>query len=191
MKSTLNISKETNEGIVKELDGSKYFLLNNSDASRAELFNFALALGLKEGRPTPLTTSVSFIRTSYVENVIYQYKSVFYDKDLSTRPSDIDEITDTDKALYLVEQYANTGFGILTKLKHEYENDLHLMTKLLNEMDRAQKQLFGMALDSDKEEALLERLAEDQTIIPYSLEEERPSPMAANTLSSSTSLNDE
>lgn len=139
MKAALNITKENIDGIVKELDNSKYFLLDNTNASRAELFNFALALGLKEGKPTPLSTSVSFIRTSYIENILYQYKSVFYDKKLSLHPSDIDEITDTDKALFLVEQYANTGFGIIAKLKEEYPDDKQFMMKLLNELERDSK----------------------------------------------------
>lgn len=146
MKAALNITKEHIEGVVKELDNSKYFLLDNSNTSRAELFNFALVLGLKDGHPTPLTTSVSFIRTSYIENILYQYRSVFFDKDLSTHSTDIDEITDTDKALYLVEQYANTGFDILAKLKNDYPDDRHYMTKLLNELDRDYKSLF----DADK-----------------------------------------
>lgn len=141
MKATLNIAKEHIDGIVKELDNSKYFLLNNSDASRADLFNFALALGLKDGHPKPLSTSSSFIRTSYVDNILFQYKGVFFDKNLSTQLADIDEITDTDKALVLVEQYANTGFDILANMKKDYE-DIHLMKKFLNELDRAYKLFF-------------------------------------------------
>ena len=136
MKATLNISRDHIEGIVKNLDANKFFLLDISNTSRAELFNFALVLGLKDGHPTPLSTSVGFIRTSYIENILYQYKSVFFDKELSTHPSDIDEITDTDKALSLVEQYANTGFDILAKMKNEYEDDVHFMMKLLNEIER-------------------------------------------------------
>lgn len=149
MKAALNITKENIEGIVKELDNSKYFLLDNSNASRAELFNFALALGLKDGTPTPLSTSVSFIRTSYIENIIYQYKSIFFDKVLSAHLSDIDEITDTDKALFLVEQYANTGFGILAKMKAEYPDEKHFMMKLLNELERTQKKLFEEEKSND------------------------------------------
>ena len=164
MKATINVTKENIEGIIKDLDDSKYFLLDNTDTSRADLFNFALALGLKDGHPTPLSSSVGFIRTSYIESIIYKYKSVFFDKELRHHPSDIDEITDTDKSLYLVEQYANTGFGILAKMKEEYEDDIHFMTKLLNELDRAQKELSGSMSDA---------------ILPYPAEEERLSPMAA------------
>ena len=142
MRAIINVTKEHIDGIIKDLDNSKYFLLDNSDTSRTDLFNFALALGLKNGHPTPLSTSTGFIRTSYVENIIYQYRGVFYDKNLSNHPSNIDEITDTDKALYLIEQYANTGFGILKRLRDELEDDYLLMIKLLNEMDRDYKKYF-------------------------------------------------
>jgi hypothetical protein len=142
MKATVNVSREHIDGIINELDRSNYFLLGNPETSRAELFNFALALGLKEGFPTPLSTSIGFFRTSYVENIIYQYKSVYFDKQLSEHPSDIDEITDTDKALCLVEQYANTGFNVLKRLWNEFGDDSHLMIKLLNEMDRDYSSLF-------------------------------------------------
>ena len=142
MKATVNVSKEHIDGIIDDLDKSKYFLLDNSDTSRAELFNFALAIGLKDGHPTPLSASIGFVRTSYIENCLYQYKSVFYDKDLSNHIVDIDDIIDTDKAISLVEQYANTGFAILKKYKEELNDDSHLMTKLLNEMDRDFKSLF-------------------------------------------------
>ncbi len=136
MKTTINVAKEHIEGIIKDLDNSKYFLLDNSDTSRADLFNFALALGLKDGHPTPLSTSVGFIRTSYIDNTLYQYESIFFDKDLSKRLADIDEITDSDQAISLAEQYANTGFFKLKKYKEEFEDETHLMTKLLNEIDR-------------------------------------------------------
>lgn len=151
MKATVNVSKEHIEGIIKDLDNSKYFLLDNSDTSRADLFNFALGLGLKDGHPIPLSTSVSFIRTSYIESLLYQYKSVFFDKNLSDHSTDIDEITDTDKALLLVEQYANRGFEILKKLRAEFEDDSHLMTKLLNEIDRDYKKFFENNTTDDEQ----------------------------------------
>ncbi len=142
MKATINVSKEHIDGIIKSLDDSRYFLLDNSNTSRADLFNFALALGLNDGNRTPLSSSVGFIRTSYVESILYQYKSVFFAKDLSGRLSEIDEITDTDKALLLIEEYANTGFLILKKMKNEFEDDSHFMEKLLNEMERVWKKYF-------------------------------------------------
>jgi hypothetical protein len=176
MKAAISITKENIEGIVKELDNSKYFLLDNSNASRAELFNFALALGLNNGTPTPLSTSVSFIRTSYIENILYQYKSIFFDKELSTHISDIDEITDTDKALYLVEQYANTGFSILAKMKTEYPDEKHFMMKLLNELERTYNKIIE---DDQSNNNQSSQITEDHDFIHYTNNEDASLPKAA------------
>ena len=127
MKSTINVTIEHLDGIIKELDNSKYYLLNlsNESASRTDLFNFALALGLKDGEPTPLVSSKGLIRTSNedVKPYFFMYKSIYFDKVLSKDDSKIDEITDIDAALNLVEQYANTGFDILGRLKKEFPKD--------------------------------------------------------------------
>lgn len=65
MKSTINVSSQYLDGIIQELDNSKYFLLNlSTETSRTDLFNFALALGLKEGVSTSLNSSRALIRTS-------------------------------------------------------------------------------------------------------------------------------
>ena len=98
MKSTINVTIEHLDGIIKELDNSKYYLLNlsNESASRTDLFNFALALGLKDGEPTPLVSSKGLIRTSNedVKPYFFMYKSIYFDKVLSKDDSKIDEITD-------------------------------------------------------------------------------------------------
>ena len=83
MKSTINVTTEIIDGFIKELDNSKYFLLNMSnETSRTDLFNFALALGLKENVRTPLETSKGLIRTSNedVKPYFFIYKSIYFDK---------------------------------------------------------------------------------------------------------------
>lgn len=130
MKSTINVTIEHLDGIIKELDNSKYFLLNlsNETASRTDLFNFALALGLREGGSTPLDTSKGLIRTSNedVKPYFFMYKSIYFDKVLSEAESKIDDITDIDAAFDLVEQYANTGFNILDRMRKEFPEDEYL-----------------------------------------------------------------
>lgn len=130
MKSTINVTIEHLDGIIKELDNSKYFLLNlsNETASRTDLFNFALALGLREGGSTPLDTSKGLIRTSNedVKPYFFMYKSIYFDKVLSEDESKIDDITDIDAAFDLVEQYANTGFNILDRMRKEFPEDEYL-----------------------------------------------------------------
>lgn len=130
MKSTINVTIDHLDGIIKELDNSKYFLLNlsNETASRTDLFNFALALGLREGGSTPLDTSKGLIRTSNedVKPYFFMYKSIYFDKVLSEDESKIDDITDIDAAFDLVEQYANTGFNILDRMRKEFPEDEYL-----------------------------------------------------------------
>jgi hypothetical protein len=146
MKSTINVSKEYIDGIIRELDSSRYFLLgpSNENATRAELFHFALALGLKNGNPSKLKGSIGLIRTSYIDTYSYLYKSIYYDKVLSTDESQIDQITDIDAAIDLVEQYANTGFDVLTKLKAEFPDDTLFMKKILSLIDEMQKDYLSV-----------------------------------------------
>ena len=147
MKSTINVTIEHLDGIIKELDNSKYYLLNlsNESASRTDLFNFALALGLKDGEPTPLVSSKGLIRTSNedVKPYFFMYKSIYFDKVLSKDDSKIDEITDIDAALNLVEQYANTGFDILGRLKKEFPKDDLFMKKILTQIEEMNKEYIG------------------------------------------------
>ena len=144
MKSTIDVTIDHLDGIIKELDNSKYYLLNlsNESASRTDLFNFALALGLKDGEPTPLVSSKGLIRTSNedVKPYFFMYKSIYFDKVLSKDDSKIDEITDIDAALNLVEQYANTGFDILGRLKKEFPKDDLFMKKILTQIEEMNKE---------------------------------------------------
>jgi len=151
MKSTINVTNEHLDGIIKELDSSKYFLLHlsNESASRTDLFNFALALGLHEGYPTKLATSKGIIRTSNedVKPFFFMYKSIYFDKVISKDESTIDDITNIDAAFDLVEEYANTGFDVLTRMKNEYPEDELFMKKLLSMIASIQSDMltnFGL-----------------------------------------------
>ena len=123
--------------------------LSNETASRTDLFNFALALGLNEGKRTPLDTSKGLIRTSNedVKPYFFVYKSIYFDKVLSEDDSKIDDITDLDAALDIVEQYANTGFIILDRMRKEFPGDEQFMKKILRQIDEMYKEYtfqFGL-----------------------------------------------
>ena len=70
MKKTINVEKKHLSGIINDLDQSNYFMLGKSDSERKELFNFALAIGLGEGVPTPLETNDWLIITEYLSDSI-------------------------------------------------------------------------------------------------------------------------
>lgn len=144
MKATIDITKEHFNGIIKELDKTNYFNLGNDSSSRTDLFHFALALGLKKDEPTVLSSINGFIRTSTedLKPFIFVYKSIYYDKVLSPNNENIDKITDIDAALDIVEQYANTGFDILSKMRSEYTDDVHFAKKILNEIDKIYEDFF-------------------------------------------------
>lgn len=131
MKATLNVSKSHYDGIIKELDKTRFFLLDNADTSRPELFNLALAFGLNENKPTQITSSTTFVRTEYVERYLYQYRGIYFDKIISNNTEKIDEIVNDDDVLSMMEQYANTGFDVLEKLMKEVDNDEELFSKKL------------------------------------------------------------
>ena len=139
MKSTINVTTEHLEGIIKELDESNFY--NLSKTSRTDLFNFALALGLKDGTPTKLILSKGFIRTENedVKPYFFLYKSIYYDKILSENEKDIDKITDIDSAFELVEQYANTGFYVLSRMKKDLANEELFTKKILYEINMIDK----------------------------------------------------
>jgi hypothetical protein len=56
----------------------------------------------------------------------------------------IHQITDIDAAIDLVEQYANTGFDVLTKLKAEFPDDTLFMKKILSLIDEMQKDYLSV-----------------------------------------------
>ena len=136
MKKTINVEKKHLSGIINDLDQSNYFMLGKSDSERKELFNFALAIGLGEGVPTPLETNDGLIRTEYVSDSMYMYQGIFYKAVIADNPDKIDEIADRDAVLELIEKYANTGFYRLMKMKEEFQDEELFMLKLLNDMDR-------------------------------------------------------
>lgn len=138
MKKTINVNKEHLNGIIKELDDKQWFCLGKTDASRTELFNFALALGVKEGYPTPLLANEGLIRSEYIENFMYIYQGLFYNQKIISNPDEIDHIADPDAVLNLAEEFANTGFYRLKELKEEFPDQEHFMAKLLNEISRIQ-----------------------------------------------------
>lgn len=136
MARTVDISAANVDGIVKDLDRTKYFCLNGSDTARRDLFNFALALGYKRGvEPDPITSKKeTFVRTEYLNNTYYLMSSIYFKEIISDDLSTIDDIVNEDKVYKLAEEYANTGFDILRN-HFNTDNDEQLSYILLAQMD--------------------------------------------------------
>ena len=77
-----------------------------------------------------------------VKPFFFIYKSIYFDKVISKDLSKIDNITDMDAAFMLVEQYANTGFDVLARMRKEYSEDEIFTKKLLSLTDEMQKEFM-------------------------------------------------
>lgn len=133
IKATLNVTKEVKNTIVSEIDKRHYAMLDNSSTDRFDLFNIALAIGLCEDIPTPLSVHESFVRTERLtEDILSRYRAIYYAKVLAPNLRPIDEIVDTNAILELIEQYANTGFIKLKELMEQYDEDT-FMFKMLSD----------------------------------------------------------
>lgn len=138
-KLTLNIAKAYDKGFISDIEKNKYFQLHKNATIRAELYCFAIALGLMEGKkPTPLSSvgaTDTFVRTAYLTNYEPYLSALYYNAKIKDNPEAIDDICNRDEVYTLAEQYANSGFGVL---KEYFENidEETLLYKLITYMDK-------------------------------------------------------
>lgn len=137
-KVALNIAKAYSEGFVADIERTKYFQLHKNAAPRADLFKFAIAIGIMEEKaPTSLSTIGavdSFVRTEYMTNCEALLSCLFFDQELKNNVELIDNICNRDEVYTLAEQYANTGFGVLKEYINTIDEEL-LFYKLIGYMD--------------------------------------------------------
>ena len=69
MADRLYIDKNISEEVIPKIDDSKLLGLDNSNSERIELFLFAMSLGKKEGRRTPLKVKHGFILETSIKSV--------------------------------------------------------------------------------------------------------------------------
>jgi len=138
-KITLNIAKTYSNGFIADLEKSKYFQLHKNEATRADLYCFAIACAIVEGKePTPIQNVgpvTSFVRTEFLTNYEPLFSCLFFEEYLKDKPDKIDEICNRDNVYDLMEKYANTGFGIIKKWTEEIEEET-LFYKLVGYMDK-------------------------------------------------------
>lgn len=132
---TVDISKKYNASIVKKLDKSNYFQLSKDATGRKELFNFAVALGINQGYHSSPDSRESFYRTESIGNSLYLYSALYFQENVASEPSSIDEMLNYDDIIKLAEDYANTGFSVLEEHEKATTPDL-LMYTLLSEIDK-------------------------------------------------------
>lgn len=141
MRQTINIEKSANNGVVKDIDKSDFLGLGNSSTSRGDLFLFATALGLSEGRRKPLANKESFVRTSYVEKEFPLYRCLLFKDSIQNNLDNIDLIQEMDNSFNIAEEYANVGFEKLKEILSQKTDDFLFAQRLIMQNDKMAEKL--------------------------------------------------
>src|SRR5574344_1515671 len=138
-KITLNIAKSYANGFIADFEKNKFFQLNKNTTTRADLYCFAIACALMEGKePTSIQDIgpvTSFVRTEFLTNYDPLFSCLFYEIKLKNNLDEIDVICDRDKVYDLAEKYANTGFGILKSWTESMDEET-IFYKLISYMNK-------------------------------------------------------
>lgn len=138
----LNISKAQNKNIVRKVDQDNYMKLGKP-TSRLDLFNFAMALGVRQGSPdidTPLSNKESFVRDEYIGNERYMFASLYFVDHVISHHEDLDKVIDDSITFQVAEKYAEEGFNILNDYMKQL-GELSFAYKLIDEMDSRFQQI--------------------------------------------------
>ena len=136
MADRLYIDKRINETIITKIDETHFLGLNVPDSDRLELFLFAMALGVKQGVRTPLSTKHGFILEPSIKSVDGAMSYLFsLLVDELKKINEEDKIDDKDYAFKVAEEYANTGFRIIDELMNKEMDEESQKYGLLEELD--------------------------------------------------------
>ena len=135
-KVILNIAKVYSNGFIADFEKTRYFQLHKNATIRADVYHFAIALALIEGKePTTPQNVDTFVRTEYLTNYEALLSCLYYEYKLKATPDLIDEICNRDEVYTLAEQLANSGFGVLKKYVETLDEEA-LCYKLISYMDK-------------------------------------------------------
>lgn len=132
----LNITKKQNKEIVKKIDQEDYMRLGKP-TSRLDLFNFAVALGVRQGiidDSEGISNKESFVRDEYIGNERYMLSSLFFVDYVLKKHADLESLIDDAITFPLAEKYAEEGFNILNDHMNK-KGGKNFMYMLLSEMD--------------------------------------------------------
>mgnify|MGYP001401763652 CR=1 FL=1 len=140
-KATIGVEKTVNDKLIPAIDESKYMGLHNNVTSRPELFNFALALGLKEKR-TKINRIVSLWRWEQMSDEdLCIYDSIWFSEEKDS--NNLQGILSGPKVISIVEEYANTGFQKIENTM-DSETDENFAFSLILEMNEIIKDIDSL-----------------------------------------------
>ena len=119
--------------LVESIDEKNFFLLGNkgTDAiNRSSLYSYAMALGYKEGKQTPIKQQYTggFIQDMSIDGQLLAIMCCQYLMELP--PDAIDCITEKGQIYKMAEQYANTGFHIIAEAVKQSDEENYLLDQL-------------------------------------------------------------
>lgn len=134
------------ESVIPYIDKTKFLGLDNSNSRRIELFLFALAIGVKENKKTPLTAFHGVIRESSINpNDMAKIYTVLVHELRKTNEEE--KIGDKDLAFQVAQEYANTGFLTIQKWLDNLDSkdEETVLWDLILELDEKFSQIFPNA----------------------------------------------
>lgn len=142
MADRLSIDRKINDTVVPAIDDTRLLGLDKNSVSRTELFLFAIALGIKEGRKTPLSAAHGFILEGSINDNDMAILHTLLVEDLRKRNEE-EKIGDKDEAFKVAQEYANTGFWRMKKWLDGLTDERAeaLLWELLFEMDETFEQI--------------------------------------------------
>jgi len=136
MTDRLSIDNRVNDKVIPMIDEMKFLGLDKSNSERIELFIFAMALGVKEKKRTPLKSQHGFILEKSIRSMdgaMSNIVSLLVDEVRKSKEED--HIDDKDYAFRVAEEYANTGFSIIESWLTSKKDEETMQYSLIEEMD--------------------------------------------------------
>ncbi len=142
-KDRVSIASKYNDGLVKELDKSRYLGLGKP-TTRDELYMYALAIGVESGNaPKAVKGNIGFANT---RSIPHEYMSEITSllADRLIQGDEYDEIANVERAIELADQYANLGFEIIESdyASAPTEDDESVIWDKLASLDEKYQELF-------------------------------------------------
>lgn len=135
-QETINIDPSYKQTLIPKIDEQNYFCLTNHRETfpRRHFFNFLLGLGYHYHIQTPLESKEGLYRVENMRNEKSFYPAIYFAEVVAGNPERIDEILNEEKVYNMIEEYANTGFSVLSDYYSNLTSE-NLMLTLLAEMD--------------------------------------------------------
>lgn len=138
------VDKQYSEELAKkQIPNHKVLYLNENKNTKTELFLFALALGVHEGKRTPSKAKEGLILTGSFQNTDMAMAVVNSVAIQELRKNGRDnEINNSDVVYQIAEEYANTGFAKIMELIPNFDVfdeerfELQIMEMLDDEYDQ-------------------------------------------------------